>query len=86
MSLLLILAIMRERVARPTMSAILQRTPEESRCRQNTPNASDVIQLDGMMRRSTEPVGSVNRSYGLAPAEVGNAGRSSASSSFECDP
>ena len=84
-SLLLIPAIMRARVALFTMSAILHRTPEESRCRQNTPDASDVIQLDGMLRRGTESFGSVNPSNGHALGDVGNAGRLIASSPYGCD-
>lgn len=85
-SLLLIPAIMRVRVALFTMSAILHRTPEDSRCRQNTPNASDVIQLVGMLRRGTEPIGSVNLGRAHAPAAMRNAGRFSANSPFECGP
>ena len=90
-SLLPIPAIMRERVARSTMSAIVvpTRTPEERRRQQATREVPDVIQLDGMRRRGVEPVWSVSRRRGRASTEgraAGNAGRCGAISPFECDP
>ena len=90
-SLLPIPAIMRERVARSTMSAIVVPawTPEEHRRQQATREAPDLIQLDGMRRCGVEPVWSVRRRRSHAPTEgraAGNAGSCGAALAYECDP
>lgn len=61
MFLPLIPAIMRERVAGSTMSAIVipARSREAHRGQQTTPEIPDMIQLDWMRRRGTGPDGSV---------------------------
>ncbi len=90
-SLPLIPAIMRERVARSTMSAIVipPRTPEEYWRQEATLKTPDAIQVDGMRRRGVEPVRSVSRRRGLhvltEGKAAGNAG-SGANLPFECDP
>ena len=90
-SLLPIPAIMRERVARSTMSAIIvpARTPAEHRRQQATREFLDVMQLDGMRRSGVEPVWSVRLRRGHSPTEgraPGNTGSCGAVSPFECDP
>ena len=90
-SLLPIPAIMRERVARSTMSTIVvsARTPEEHGRQQATREIPDAIQLDGMRGRGVEPVRSVSRRRGHVPTEgraAGNAGSCGAILLFECDP
>ncbi len=89
--LLPIPAIMRERVARSTMSAIVVPAPpsEEHRRQQATPEVPDVMQLDGMLRRRAGPDWSARPRCGDAPVEDGAVGRPGgfgAVSPFECDP
>ena len=73
--LLPIPAIMRERVARSTMSAIVvpARPTEEHGRQQATRDVPDVVQLDGT-RRSARPHSSARRCCGDAPAEDGAVG------------
>ena len=89
--LLPIPAIMRERVARSTMSAIVvpARPPEEYRRQQATRAVPDVMQLDGMLRQPAGPDWSARPRCGDAPATAGAVGRPGgygAVSPFECDP
>ena len=84
-------AIMRERVARSTMSAIVvpARSSEEHRRHQATREVPNVMQLDGMLRRRAGPDWSVRPRCGDADAEdgaVGSPGGFGAVSPFECDP
>ena len=63
--------------------------PEKHLRQQTTRDVSDVIQLDGMLRRGTEPVGSVSPHCGQAPTKdgaVGSAGSIGVISPFDCDP
>ena len=88
--LLPIPAIMRERVARSTMSAIFvpARPSEEHRKQQATREILDAMQLHGILRRPAGPDWSRPR-CGDAPAEdgtVGSPGGFGAVSPFECVP
>ena len=90
-SLLPIPAIMRERVARSTMSAIVvpARIQEERRRQQVTREVPDVMQLDGMRRRCAGPDWSVSPRCGDGPIEGGTAGSPGgfgAVSPSECHP
>ena len=73
--LLPIPAIMRERVARSTMSAIVvpARPSEEDGRQQATREVPDVMQLDGMLRRRAEPDWSARPRCGAAAAKDGAA-------------
>ncbi len=89
--LLPIPAIMRERVARSTMSAIFVPAPpsEEHRRQQATREILDAMQLHELLRRHAGPDWSARPRCGDAPAEdgtVGNSGSFGAVSPFECDP
>ena len=89
--LLPIPAIIRERVARSTMSAIVvSARPSEERCRQQaTRETLDAMQLDGILRRRTGPDWSACLRCGVTPAEDGAGGSPGGfgtGSSFECAP
>ncbi len=89
--LLPIPAIMRERVARSTMSAIVvaARPWEGHRRQQATREAPDVMQLRGMLRRGAGPHWSARTRRGDAPAEaraVGSPGGFGVVLPCECEP
>lgn len=89
--LLPIPAIMRERVARSTMSAIVvsARSSEEQRRQQATRDNVDAMQREGTVQRGAGPDWSTRPSCGDAPATDGTV-RSPCGfgvvSPFECDP
>ena len=89
--LLPIPAIMRERVARSTMSAIVvsARSSEENCRQQATREILDATQRDEILRRCAGPDWSARCGCGDAPAEdgtIGTPGGFGAVSPFECDP
>ena len=89
--LLPIPAIMRERVARSTMSAIfVPARPTEEHCRQQAiRQVPDVMQLDGILRRRAGPDWSARPRCGDIRAEdggVGSPGGFGTASPCECDP
>ena len=89
--LLRIPAIMRERVARSTMSAIfVPARPTEEHCRQQaTREVPDAMQLDGILRRRAGPDWSARPRCGDVRAEdgaVGSPGGVDTLSPWECDP
>lgn len=89
--LLPIPAIMRERVARSTMSAIVvsARSSEENCRQQATREILDATQRDEILRRCAGPDWSARCGCGDAPAEdgtIGSPGGFGAVSPFECDP
>ena len=93
MSLLPIPAIMRDRVARSTVSAIVCpcKEPQEAHCRQQTTReVFDMFRLDSTRRRGTGLVGPVKPAFlrgprcRIEPRRCG--GRKRSISAFACDP